>query len=137
MQDTVVLPQSQLTTFFDRLEAATSRLEDMATSIDSEHPATINAITSGATNGSQASPSISPEQKAPTPEPVPRFIEDFDKIVSEDVSVFVAASEKLDDLLAEQVHTSSDISNAHADNAFLNRHDRSLRHFRVYARIYL
>lgn len=108
MQDAVVLPQSQLTPFFDRLEAATSRLEDMATSIDSEHPATINAITSGATNGSQASPSISPEQKAPTPEPVPRFIEDFDKIVSEDVSAFAAASEKLDDLLAEQVHTPSE-----------------------------
>ena len=137
MQDSIVLPESQLTSFFNRLEAATSRLEDMATSIDSEHVATINAITSGATNGSQASPSISPEQKAPTPEPVPRFIEEFDNIISEDVSAFVAASEKLDDLLAGQVSTPPASLRNYTDIAFLYRHDRSLKHFRVNAHICL
>ena len=76
----------------------------MATSIDSTHPEVVEAITSGAAGGSHPSVPALPAAQAPPPEPLPRSIEDFDKIIAEDVTAFVAASEKLDDLVAEQVN---------------------------------
>ena len=93
-----------------RLEAATSRLEDMATSVDATHPDTVAAINSAsATQGiaAAAAATAAPITTEPTPpptEPIPRSVEEFDKIVKEDVQAFVAASEQIGGLVEQQVH---------------------------------
>ncbi|KKY21464.1 putative adenylyl cyclase-associated protein [Phaeomoniella chlamydospora] len=92
---------NNLVTLIKRLEAATSRLEDMATSIDSSHPATIDAINQAAATPSQTSLTSAPKP-APTPEPLPRSIEEFDRLIEEEVGSFVTAAEKIDPLLFEQ-----------------------------------
>lgn len=84
-----------LTTLIKRLEAATSRLEDMATSIDSSHPSTVAAIASSA-----GALTDIPETAAP---PVlPPSIADFDKLLEQDVKAFVNASEKVGGLVEQQ-----------------------------------
>jgi adenylyl cyclase-associated protein len=88
-----------------RLEAATSRLEDMATSVDASHPDTVAAINNASAKPAEpvAAPVIEP---APQPvEPLPRSIEAFDKIINEDVQGFVTASEKIGGLVEQQVDT--------------------------------
>ena len=92
-----------------RLEAATSRLEDMATSVDASHPDTVAAINSASPCPGETA--VVPA-KEPTPqpaEPLPRSIEEFDKIIKEDVQGFVAAGEKIGGLVEQQVHTLSDV----------------------------
>ena len=93
---------TSLTSFFHRLEAATSRLEDMATAVDSSHPATIAAITSAQVHAAETNPAAT-ATPAPTPEPLPHSIEDFDKIIEIDVKAFVTASETIGGLVEEQV----------------------------------
>ena len=93
-----------LTTLLLRLEAATSRLEDIATSVDSTHPETIAAIsTAQATIAENAAAAALPAAAAPPPEPLPRSIEDFDNVINEDVKEFVAASEAVGGLVQQQV----------------------------------
>ena len=96
------MSKTGLIALYTRLEAATSRLEDMATSIDSSHPATIDAINQAAATPSQTSLTSAPKP-APTPEPLPRSIEEFDRLIEEEVGSFVTAAEKIDPLLFEQV----------------------------------
>lgn len=86
----------------NRLEAATSRLEDMATSVDESHPSTIAAMTTATGSSVNQSTPVLP-QPQPLAEPLPRAIEEFDKFIAEDVNSFVAASEKLGDLVKQQV----------------------------------
>lgn len=86
---------------FARLEAATSRLEDIASSTDGLQ-AESNGL-AGAALGSPGSLSATPEQAPSPPEPLPRSVEAFDKLVEEDVGAFVKASEKIGDLVEEQV----------------------------------
>jgi adenylyl cyclase-associated protein len=90
-----------------RLEAATSRLEDIA-------QATIDP--SAATNGSLAVPApgappigqgaqsapLPSLQAPPPPEPLPQAIEDFGGLINKDVQKYVSLSEGLGGLLAEQ-----------------------------------
>lgn len=93
---------SQLMQFYRRLEAATSRLEDMATSVDASHPETVAAITSAIAPQPEPTPTIT--EPAPQPvEPLPRTIEDFDTLIQEDVKAFVSASEKVGGLVEQQV----------------------------------
>ena len=94
---------SLLTILYRRLEAATSRLEDIATSVDSSHPEIVAAINAA---GLAPDTDHAPSAPAPTPqpaEPLPQSIEDFDKFVNEDVQAFEVASGKLGGLVEQQV----------------------------------
>jgi adenylyl cyclase-associated protein len=100
----------QLTSLILRLEAATSRLEDIATSVDSTHPETVAAISTAqatiAENAAAAAAAI-PVAAAAPPEPLPRSIEEFDKVINEDVKGFVSASEAVGGLVQQQVSESA------------------------------
>ena len=99
-----------------RLEAATSRLEDMATSVDASHPDTVAAINS-ASPAPTASAAVAVVEPAPQPaEPLPRSIEEFDRIIKEDVQGFVTASEKIGGLVEQQVQTLSNLEIDDADS---------------------
>jgi adenylyl cyclase-associated protein len=97
-----------------RLEAATSRLEDIATTVDGA-----GAIQNGTPSQAQHAAAIVPipeESSAPTPappEPLPRSIEDFDKLIEEDITAFVTASGKIGGLVEEQVRTFKETSDQH------------------------
>ena len=84
-----------------RLEAATSRLEDIASTVEpSQQQANGTTSPSGAIAGAVSTPA------APTPapqEPLPRSIEEFDKLIEEDVTAFVTSSGKIGGLVEEQV----------------------------------
>jgi adenylyl cyclase-associated protein len=100
----------QLTSLILRLEAATSRLEDIATSVDSTHPETVAAISTAqatiAENAAAAAAAI-PVAAAAPPEPLPRSIEEFDKVINEDVKGFVSASEAVGGPVQQQVSESA------------------------------
>ncbi|OKO93316.1 Adenylyl cyclase-associated protein [Penicillium subrubescens] len=91
------------TTLIKRLEAATSRLEDMAMSLDDPN------ITKGMGSPSAAAPAT-PEPPKPAPPPpappaapqVPPQIQDFDALIKGDVQNFVSLGEKVGGLVAEQ-----------------------------------
>lgn len=102
---TLPLECLRLTLRFDRLEAATSRLEDIATSIDGPGATTTNGL-AGAALATPSASAATPEPAAPAPEPLPRSVEAFDKIIEEDVEAFVKAAEKVGGLVAEQVRMS-------------------------------
>lgn len=87
-----------------RLEAATSRLEDMAMSLD-DHESQ-KASGSSAAPEPQASEGPTPtEPPAPAAAPLPPQIEDFDKLISNEVRNFVELGQKVGGLVAEQVGT--------------------------------
>ena len=100
-------PEKPLLTGSCRLEAATSRLEDMV-------PNTTDAA--APTNGTQAGQFQSPTNNraieqagvvAPTPlqhrEALPPAIDDFDAMINAEVKTFVNMSEEIGGLVAEQV----------------------------------
>jgi hypothetical protein len=89
-----------------RLEAATSRLEDMATSIDSSHPSTVAAI-SGTGVASPGKSDTATPREAPPAEALPPSITDFDKFLDGDVKTFVEASQKIGGLVEQQVKLSN------------------------------
>jgi adenylyl cyclase-associated protein len=105
-------PPPSLTHLLRRLEAATSRLEDIATSVAHfEHPVPTPASDSSLhVNGTPTPPS----QLTPTPsktvppstkaEDLPEEIEDFDKLISGDLAAFVKLS-TMESLLEEQAQT--------------------------------
>ncbi|KAG4414093.1 hypothetical protein IFR04_012794 [Cadophora malorum] len=90
-----------LTTLIKRLEAATSRLEDMASS-SIEIPA-INGAPTPAPTGPLPAP---PVAKAPSPKPVqealPESVEDFDAFIAGTVKKYVNLSDELGGPVAEQ-----------------------------------
>lgn len=96
----VVVGRNTLTTVLRRLEAATSRLEDIASSsvgID-------GSTTAGTAPGSVAGIATPPE--APTPKPVdtlPEAIQAYDDIVSNDLQAWLDLSSKLGDAIDGQV----------------------------------
>lgn len=95
-----------------RLEAATTRLEDIASStIELPHavPALSNPITSapeqsnGATPLPSASPAPSPAVSTSAPQdPLPESVEEFDSFINQSVDKYVKASNKVGGLVAEQ-----------------------------------
>ncbi len=91
-----------------RLEAATARLEDIASStIDLPQTATDLQPRSGAppNTGTASTPAPAAPAAAPTapPEPVPESIEEFDTFVATSVGKYVKLSNALGGLVAEQV----------------------------------
>ena len=95
----MLLPRADL--FSTRLEAATSRLEDIASTVEPSQPLADGtpaaAPAAGAAIGTAVTPAPAP------PEPLPRSIEDFDHLIEEDVTAFVTASGKIGGLVEEQV----------------------------------
>ncbi|KAL4795654.1 adenylate cyclase associated N terminal-domain-containing protein [Aspergillus venezuelensis] len=90
-----------LTTLIKRLEAATSRLEDMAVCLD-EHGGQ-KAPESTAAPVPQNVQQPAPATPAATAAaPLPPQIEDFDKLISNDVGNFVELGKKIGGLVAEQ-----------------------------------
>ncbi|KAI1143184.1 adenylate cyclase associated N terminal-domain-containing protein [Hypoxylon sp. FL0543] len=99
-----------LVTLIKRLEAATTRLEDIASSTI-ELPQAVPALTATvATPSSAASPTPQQTASAPSPvvpkqapqEPLPESIEEFDAFIDHSVNKYVKASNKLGGLIAEQ-----------------------------------
>ena len=96
-----------LLTMLYRLEAATSRLEDMVPNIGDPSDST-NGIQSGKNPGMTAAEEMGQARSAvpPTPkhvETLPPTIDDFDGIINGAVSTFVNISEEIGGLVAEQV----------------------------------
>lgn len=100
------MPGTRLIRIMNRLEAATSRLEDIAqTTIDpgtsmngvSSDAATIKASASSLTG---TVPSQSPSKPAET---LPPSIGAFDEIINTDVTKFVKLGEQIGGVLSEQV----------------------------------
>ncbi|KAI9777196.1 MAG: hypothetical protein M1839_009039 [Geoglossum umbratile] len=95
------------TTLIKRLEAATSRLEDMAHATVDPSAATNGSFAIAAPGaalagtGTQAAPPPA-VQTAPPPEPLPEAIGDFDGLISGVVQKYVSLSEGLGGLVAEQ-----------------------------------
>lgn len=89
-----------------RLEAATSRLEDMAMSLEDPN------VSKSVDSSPAAVPSV-PEPPKPAPPPqappaapqVPPQIQDFDALIKGDVQNFVKLGEKIGGLVAEQVRS--------------------------------
>jgi hypothetical protein len=96
---------ARLTLVTRRLEAATSRLEDMATCVDASHPETVAAINSASAVICEPTAAAAAVIEAPSQplQPLPRSVEDFDKIIKEEVQGFVTASEKIGGLVEQQV----------------------------------
>ena len=99
--------REQLMLIMKRLEAATSRLEDMATSGGVEGVQT-NGTKAPASSAAIAAGSSAPkaaEPPKPPVEAVPEMIEDFDQFISKSVQNFVKHSNELGGPVAEQVRT--------------------------------
>lgn len=98
-----------------RLEAATSRLEDIASSVDgaSNVPAAgltgaargLDAPTSTSSVAAQSQTTITPvpEPQPAQQEPLPRQVELFDELIDSDVNAFVEAAAKVGGLVEQQV----------------------------------
>ncbi|KAK2861270.1 hypothetical protein FQN49_004378 [Arthroderma sp. PD_2] len=88
---------NNLTTLIKRLEAATSRLEDMASSLDGPSP---NPTAGNGVGGAEASKVAAPA--LPAAEPLPKCIEAFDTIISNEVKTFIDISQQLGGLVVPQ-----------------------------------
>ncbi|EQB59199.1 hypothetical protein CGLO_00457 [Colletotrichum gloeosporioides Cg-14] len=98
-----------LTTLIKRLEAATARLEDIASSTI-ELPQAVPSLNQSVTTPPSASntslPAPPPPQAAAAPqappEPVPESIEEFDQLLATTVDKYVKISKQLGGLIADQ-----------------------------------
>jgi adenylyl cyclase-associated protein len=103
------LSRTDLTGIISRLEAATSRLEDMAASTI-ELPK-INGAPAPAPTGPLPPPPVSravPEAPKPIPEAVPESVEDFDSFIAGPVKKYVNLSDEIGGPVAEQVGQMAD-----------------------------
>lgn len=112
-------PRNELSIIIRRLEAATSRLEDMAMST-LEVPKT-NGTAPSSASGSEASappavqaaaPPAAPPPAAPTApkqDPIPESVEDFDAFIDGTVKKYAGNSQQLGGAVAEQVSWRSDV----------------------------
>ncbi|OAQ86548.1 adenylyl cyclase-associated protein [Purpureocillium lilacinum] len=93
-----------LTTLIKRLEAATSRLEDIATT--TELPKDVPALALGQSVVSPpdasavSTPPLPPKQ--PPAEPVPESVEEFDTLLASSVDTYVKLSNELGGIVAQQ-----------------------------------
>jgi adenylyl cyclase-associated protein len=92
-------------TAFRRIEADTSILQHLATTIDSSHPQTVATISNAQSHAANAAAAATAAPLAPpaAAEPLPASIEDFDKLIDENVRAFVTSSEKIGGLVGQQV----------------------------------
>ena len=85
-------------TIVDRLEAATSRLEDMVPAMSE------NSTLNGAPSISDSAWQVDSTNPSSVPKtPLPASIHDFDSLINGDVKTFVNRSEEIGGLVAEQV----------------------------------
>lgn len=106
---TIVSDDNALTTLIHRLEAATSRLEDIASSaqaLDADNGSLANP-TAASTKASSSEPNIrSVSQSNPPPtaaaEPLPESIKDMDALIEKEVKAFIDASKNIVPLVEEQ-----------------------------------
>ena len=96
-----------LLTFVRRLEAATSRLEDMVPDMG-DPSAPTNGISLGPGQGMTAAEGMGQARSSVPPtlrqmETLPPTIDDFDGIINGEVKTFVNMSEEIGGLVAEQV----------------------------------
>jgi adenylyl cyclase-associated protein len=100
------LSGTELTGILNRLEAATSRLEDMAASTI-EHPKINGVAPTPAPTGPLPAPPTASQAVAETPklvqEPLPESIEEFDSFITGPVKRFVNLSDEMGGPIAEQV----------------------------------
>lgn len=101
------MPEIALTRLVRRLEAATSRLEDMAQTLP-DQSSQINSTESTdrsapAAVGGGGTGATSSMTKQVAFEQLPRAVEDFDNIINGDVVKYVNMSEELGGLVSEQV----------------------------------
>jgi adenylyl cyclase-associated protein len=107
--DDKVLPtvsRTELTAILHRLEAATSRLEDMAASTIDLPKLNGAAPTPAPTGPLPAPPTTSraaAESPKPAPEALPESVEDFDTFISSTVKKYVNLSDEVGGPVAEQV----------------------------------
>lgn len=100
------MPEPALTCLVRRLEAATSRLEDMAQPLP-DRSSQINGLQSTsrsppAADGTDQSGGMGAMSKQAF-EPLPQAIQDFDVLINGDVKKYVNMSEELGGLVSEQV----------------------------------
>ncbi|OHW96727.1 adenylyl cyclase-associated protein [Colletotrichum incanum] len=98
-----------LTTLIKRLEAATARLEDIATStieLPQAVPSLNQSVASPPTVSNASPPPPPPPQAAAAPqappEPVPESVEEFDQFIATSVDKYVTISKQLGGLIADQ-----------------------------------
>jgi adenylyl cyclase-associated protein len=101
-------PEVKSVNMDNRLEAATSRLEDLATitppgSEDALAPTTPAAGSRVALPTLAATGNASAAPPPPAAEPLPQSVEEFDEIIGSEVANYVALSEEIGGLIAEQV----------------------------------
>ena len=98
------IPRAELTAIINRLEAATSRLEDMA-SATVEPPKTNGAAPPPATPlpPVPVAAAAPPEPPKPLPEDLPESVEEFDGFLTGPLKKFVNLSDELGGPVAEQV----------------------------------
>jgi adenylyl cyclase-associated protein len=111
---------SSLTDLFHRLEAATSRLEDIATSVatfdQTGSPASGSGLAIASpppapTPASQALTAAAPATPSPPPKAQPELpveVEGFDKLVNGELATFIKLSDALDPLLGQQASLAAD-----------------------------
>lgn len=100
--------QRDLLTLHGRLEAATSRLEDMVPSMGDSPSSTNGAQSSSGqdlSTGEGAGQTRGNVQSPRHVEALPPTIDDFDAIINGEVKTFVNMSEEIGGLVAEQVRS--------------------------------
>lgn len=107
--------RTDLTTILRRLEAATSRLEDMAAS-SIELPSINGAPTPAPTGPLPAPPVAKAPELKPVQEALPESVEDFDSFIAGPVKKFVNLSDELGGPIAEQVGTMADNAELQVDS---------------------
>lgn len=104
-----ILSQSIALTILARLEAATSRLEDMVPNMSDASASTDGVQAIPGQNLTTAEGTGQARGAAPSPqrhmETLPPVIDDFDGTINGEVKTFVNMSEEIGGLVAEQVHT--------------------------------
>lgn len=104
----VQIQDSSLIVLVSRLEAATSRLEDIASSATGfEQQPQVNGSPAPAPAPISHSTPQGPTQ-SPSPKPavtLPPSVEVFDRLIEDEVKPWVELSDKLDPVLAKQVNT--------------------------------
>lgn len=103
------MDETPLIRLIHRLEAATSRLEDIASSAQPFEPSATGHHVGPSDGSSLAVPSQN--QRASTPgasstqsqEPLPESIEDFDTLINGDLKAYNDLSQALGGVIAEQV----------------------------------
>lgn len=98
----VIIDRIELTPWINRLEAATSRLEDMASSVG-DAPKTNGA--SPTVSAPTAAAAVRPQPVTPqkVAEPLPQTVEDFDAFIDTAVKKYVDRSNEIGGPVAEQV----------------------------------